>query len=206
MQHPPVRPRLHAAKPELVLKWGNEISDPLARALYFFLYLTGARINEATDFSKNRLVYKEDRGGYEIYLKTLKQRSTVPVNRKVVIPINTALCHEKEMSKIVLEYLSSFQEFDHPFKKWGNMSEYLKRHLEITAEATVRRGNQYSDTIITKKFNPHYLRHCRATHLTDIYNIPNIALCHFFGWKKMDMALRYTQTSDLWSSFNKRVG
>lgn len=196
------RPRYYALTPESILELGNSITDDLAKALFFFVYLTGARINEATDFTPNRIAFMGDR--VVIRLKTLKQQ-TEDSMRKVPIPIGPeAKCHEAEMWKAVSEYLKDFTIQDRPFRKWGNMSVYLRRHVTLITEARIRTvGGDYLDKVIEKPFHPHYLRHARATHLAEYYNFNNQQLCFFFGWTNTDMALIYTKTADVWSAFTK---
>lgn len=202
----PKRPILYASPAETIYQTGLGIPDQVARALFFFTYLTGGRINEITDFSLNRLTFKDD----YIYLriKTLKQRKKSQNMRELPIPIGAdSRCHESKMWEDIKAYVAGMDNFAHPFKKWGNMSMYLARALNIQAEAKVRNPatGEWSDKIITKKCNPHYLRHCRAAHLVQYYDFNTVQLCKFFGWTDPKMALRYTDIKDLGDAFKKSL-
>lgn len=186
-----VRPIYFACSRESILETGEACEDQLARALYFFLYLTGARINEATDFQRSRIEFFSSQ--FKIRLKTLKQRQPQYSYRYVYIPRGKkAKCFENEMWEHVWKYIRGFELTEKPFKKWKNMSEYLARKISIQLEAIVNVGpKKWEERTLTKRFHPHLSRHFRATHLSQYYrwNVPR--LCDFFGWRKPEMALIY---------------
>lgn len=195
------RPMYYANPPEVILKAGMEIKDELAQALYFFLYLAGSRINEATDFSQNRVSYQDH---VRIEMKTLKTKNPAKRYRRVIIPIDINKCHEREMWDIVKGFLTSFDTFDNPFKKWNNMSVYIARNIELECEAKVLCSDGvWRDQKVTKPLHPHYLRHCRASHLVEYYEFTTTELCQFFGWTDSDMAVKYTSGSDVRAAFQR---
>ncbi len=195
------RPRYYAMSPDAVWELGRGIADKTAQATFFFTYMVGGRINEVTDFTPSRLDIHEDR--VLVRLKTLKQKH-VDSMRRVPIPLGgLAKCHENEMWKVVSDYLLGYTITDHPFRKWGNMSVYLRRNVTLVTEARVRMpGGDYTDRVIEKPFHPHYLRHARATHLTEYYGFGTQQLCMFFGWANPAVALLYTKSADLWKAFD----
>lgn len=195
------RPRYYAVGPEAVLKMGQGIEDKTAQATFFMTYLVGGRINEITDFTISRLTIHDDK--VLVRLRTLKQKQPDSM-RRVPVPLGQyAKCHENEMWAIVSKYLAGFSIQDHPFKRWGNMSEYLKRHVTLITEARIRTpGGDYMDKVIEKPFHPHYLRHTRATHLAEFYGFGTQQLCLFFGWSNPSVSLIYTKTADVWRAFS----
>lgn len=101
-------------------------------------------------------------------------------------------------------FLNSFKNFDRPFTKWGNMSEYLIERggsIQIEAKVKDRAQNLWFDKVISKPPHPHLLRHFRATHLVDYYDVNAVEMMHFFGWNRSEMAIRYTQIKDMISIF-----
>jgi len=196
------RPQYYALTPEVILNAGKEISDELSQAMYFFIYLTGCRVSEAKDFSINRISYMD--GYVRIEMKVLKTRDESKMWRRALIPLEIDKCHEFEMWEFVKGYIKGFGSFDRPFTKWGNMSEYLKRHIVLVCEAK-KKGMDgiWRDGKIEKPFHPHYLRICRATHLCEYYQFDSNDLCRFFGWSDPKMALRYTSQADVKQAFIK---
>jgi len=197
----PKRPSYYAMSPDAILKLGNDIEDPLGRAMIFLVYVTGARVGEVADFAPMRLQTMPDR--YLIRLKTLKQR-TGDASRRIPIPRGDyARCNENEMMEDVLKYIEDSPSHGRPFRKWGNMSEYIARSSRLKVEARKRTiGGDYTDVTIDKRLHPHYLRHARATHLVDFYGFNDMQLCSFFGWKNPEMAITYSKSQDLWKTFS----
>lgn len=192
----------YAFKPQMVLETCEGITDPLAQAFFAFLYLTGARLNEATDFSINRMDAHDDY--VEVELKTLKTRSQAKKWRKIIIPIGgNAKCNENKLWGIVKSYLGSLDmtPFFKPFRKWPSkwgMGAYLSRHVVMMAERKERQDNgEYKDVYVEKPFHPHFLRHCRATHLAEYYNLYPTILAQFFGWTDQNMTNKYTATAEI---------
>ena len=195
------RPRYYAMPPDAILNTGAGIEDTVAQATFYMTYLVGGRINEITDFTPSRLNIHDDR--VLVRLKTLKQKQ-VDSTRRVPIPLGKlAKCHENEMWDAVSKYVAGFKMQDHPFRKWGNMSMYLHRNISLVTEARIKTpGGDYIDKVIEKPFHPHYLRHARATHLTEYYSFGTQQLCLAFGWSNPSVALIYTKNADIWKAFN----
>lgn len=192
-RHEPIRPIYFPNSPDVILATGQQIKDERARALYYFLYVTGCRINEATDFTPSRLTKFKD--FYQIKLKTLKARSAFRKFRDVIIPRGEVCrCFENKMWNDVAPFLDKHQQFQYPFRKWRNMSEYIARKVpEVTCEALVKTATSWEPKVVHKRMHPHFLRHCRATHLVIYYSIPAIPLCGQMGWANLQMALIYEQ-------------
>jgi len=205
----PKRPYYYQIPPKELLDHGESITDPCAKALYFFIYLTGARISEAVDFRLNHLTVKDNY--YKVRMRVAKKRSSSVSERVVLIPRKKhAKCFEQKMFNYVLDYLKSFKSIDRPFRKWGKehgkghyMSSYLRKRIPtITIPAKVKNadGVWYEGTV-TKPFHPHFLRHCRATHLHDYYRFTTIELRRFFEWSTDAMAASYTKGSSVMRAF-----
>lgn len=194
---------------ERVIEYGDSIKDEHAQALYFFLYLTGARIREATDFTPSRLEIYDNR--YSIRMKTEKQR-TGDNERRIPIPRGAfSKCQEDALMDRVLKFITHSEAHQRLFDKWpskSGMTCYLRRRCpKITLEARVKTpGGDYIDRTITKPFHPHYMREVRAVHLVEYYGFNNMQLCGFFNWKNPAMALKYTRAQDVWKAFRAEPG
>lgn len=197
------RPILYAANPDILLEMGENIADQNARSLFFLLYLTGSRISEAIDFTMSKVNLHENYTS--IRMKILKRKNDGKDIRKVVIPLGPAAkCNENKMWEYLFDYISNFEYLEYPFKKWHNMSEYLARqvgNISLDAHIFSHSNNTWYDDVIQKRFNPHYLRHCRATHLVQYYDFADAELRNFFGWKNANMAVNYTNMRTLRDAF-----
>lgn len=197
--------------PEDILTQGNSTKDELAKALYFFIYLTGARIGEAVRFKLHDLERFENY--YKIRLPVEKKRDKTKYHtRSVIIPCGAkAKCLENEMLKVVLEFLKN-NTSEYPFWVWGKgnqlknipprpsyMSQYLRRNCYIEAYAQTKTTTGWMEIKKQKLLNPHYLRHCRASHLAtkQYYDLNDAQLKLFFEWSPTsDMPGRYTHLRD----------
>lgn len=201
------RPKLFPVQPNIIYDIGQGIEDPLAKALFFFLYLTGCRINEATRFQVNHLRYDDNFATVKIY--RLKQRahdrSTLD---ELIIPIKGGLCNEAKMWSVVSRFLSDCQNFEYAFRPIKNMSEYLARRVRITADAEFYNpttNNWATHDPINKRLNPHWLRHCRASHLAEYYDLSERQLMSYFGWKRADMASTYVKLTQMRATFERKI-
>ncbi len=180
--------------PKKVLEYTEMIEDDLAKALFSFLYLTGARISEATLFKPIDILH-EDKDKVKLVITTLKRRK--PKKRISVIPINPkyAKCYEDKHWEIVSSYIRQFSPSEKVFARWGNMSEYLKRHVpELEGAGATLQGERI---VYTKPFNPHFLRHCRNSHLVEVYHASSHELKAFNDWSNTNPAEVYVHVQNV---------
>lgn len=196
------RPRYSSLPPQVIYDYGQSIKDSLGRALFYFLYLTGCRINEATQFKPMHLTITDR--FYRIKMTVLKKRRIEQSERIAIIPRGErAKCYENEMMRDVIAFIKGKAPDAMIFRKWGNMSVYLARCLTITLEAKRKRadGNWVMDSSYTKKLHPHLLRHFRSTHLAQVYGFSDTKLRIFYNWADSKVAVTYTGGVDLEDSF-----
>ena len=138
-----VRPKFEAMKPDDILAIGEEIEDERAQAIFFMLYLTGARINELTGLVRARIdadgAMSSTRPCIRIYnLPTEKNRKRS--TRSLVIPLGRyAKCKENEMWTYVADYLSVCDDdpVSFPFRVWKHTGDYLARRIKVKGMADV---------------------------------------------------------------------
>lgn len=171
----------------------NGIKNPRDRALICFLYLTGARISEALQVTKNDI---EEREGYIlINLPTLKKykilgKTTLPDGRKKlltqrdiqrrVVPINPARDQE------FLDHIIGWFQAQVNITLFGFKSR-------IRAWQILHRYDLF----------PHYLRHLRLTHLVTERNFTDQDLIKFTGWADSKPAKYYIHLR--WEDIAKKV-
>jgi site-specific recombinase XerD len=155
------------------------------RALFCFLYLTGARVEEVVMGKKKVGVKKKDlefvkvggKGFLVVSLYTLKNRKH-PI-RKVPIPIK----REGVLVKYVLDYVEKL-----------NSENYLFSFTKQRAWQIIRFIlDKYKRKSKNKFMNAnHFLRHCRLTHLVTIYDFTDQDLVRFAGWSSSMPAVVYS--------------
>lgn len=204
------RPTYEVLPPEEILKQGMQIEDKLARALFFLLYVTGARIGEAVRFRLTSIKTYPNR--YIIRLPLEKKREKgIAHFREVPIPRgDKARCYENEMMKEVMLFLNNNNK-EYPFWVWGimqakpsYMSAYMLRRAKFKAVTIGKTNNgQWIEIERTRGVLCHYLRHCRATHcaMKEYYNMNDTQLRLYFDWASPEMAATYTHLKDKESLF-----
>jgi site-specific recombinase XerD len=155
------------------------------RALFCFLYLTGARVDEIVEGKKKVGVKKKDlelakinkKDFLVVSLYTLKNRKH-PI-RRVPIPIK----REGILVKYVLDYVEKLdsEQYLFPFTKqraWQIIRSILEKYKK-------NKKNKFMNA-------NHFLRHCRLTHLVTIYDFTDQDLVQFTGWSSSLPATIYS--------------
>lgn len=155
------------------------------RALFCFLYLTGARVEEVVRGKKKLGVKKKDlelvkidgKDFLVVSLYTLKNRKH-PI-RKVPIPIEK----EGELVKYILDYVKNLNGSDYLFPFTKQRAWQIVRFILIKFKK--RSNNKFMNA-------NHFLRHCRLTHLVTIYDFTDQDLVKFAGWGSSAPAAVYS--------------
>ncbi len=217
--YPPSIEEIYAKADLLFYK--NERLTKQLRALYFFLYLTGARLSEALEFTYNALKM-EKVGNRHIYTAMLFTRK----NRKKgirVVPIIITNEYEQKMFDEFAEVYSHSIDFvfkglivpselnDGKIKnlkyktKAGEKAKVFedrfastKRRIErlfsvITFKTPVLDTVQKKVEVEEYRLKPHMLRHFRASHLYGELRLRKEDIIEIFGWSDDRMLQIYTQ-------------
>jgi len=187
---------------EDIYSLGLRIYDVQLKALYHILYLTGARISEVLKLRRKDITWgsPQDKKTLVFDLITLKNKRQK--HRKIPVVLNSE--YEKKMAEELIEYVNRFEKGNSALFKIErtNATHRLKRMLKIYVRAT---KDGKTDVVEEYPFriHPHYLRHCRLTHLVDMYGIDAVSLKTFAGWTGLDMADTYIRQD--WKGLAKRM-
>lgn len=167
-----------------VLELGERYTDQSDQALFYFCYLTGARISEALDVTSRDI---QDHGDYLTVKLLTRKNKRVPFRD---VPIPTKLM-EKPMVSHIYEYMDSVKN-DKVFPGLTRNNAWFRlSRKEISIRAIKLGGGRVIIPDYIKKINPHYLRHCRLTHLVQHYGYNEIQLMRFAGWTNTTPATVY---------------
>jgi len=171
-----------------IKKVGELYNEPEIRTLFFFLYLTGSRISEALKVRIRDIEFVKDKGLGEImkvHLFTLKNRRSKFRDVPVLVKDE-----EKSMVEYILRFIRSQKRDPESFlfsisrtNAWNKLT-----HVEIKVRAA--QGTKVIEDL-PLRIHPHYLRHCRATYLSQVYGLPESQLVRYFGWSNSDPAQIY---------------
>lgn len=181
------RPIPEVVSRNTVYELGLKIKRPIIRAFFYMIYLTGARVSEGLMIEK-RDIQIETLNGESIItvrMKTLKKKRGTKFR---MIPIwiskenNPA---EYDMWQSIRPYVRRTSD-GRIFTIGGDIQRvrrrvgyYFGKDIEITT------GAVYKMKFIedyTFKLYPHYLRHCRLSHMSQIYGFDEIRLMRYAGW------------------------
>lgn len=168
---------------------GRQYKDPRIRALFFFCYLTGARISEAlatTPKDINR-TSSQELGDYITVRLLTRKNKRIPI-RDVPVPLRH---REGEM----MAYMDAYLNVERPARGSRNFGYLTRTNAwnRLSEVKVVVRALHGRDIIekYERGINPHYLRHCRLTHLVQHYGFNEIQLMRFAGWTNTKPATVY---------------
>jgi len=179
---------------------GSKLLSIKFRVLYYLLYLTGARLNEALKLRRKDIKVHTISGKrvYLIRLITLKNK----ISPERYVPIIEDSSIVSYMIEEILEYISNINEENKLFRTYDRAVQRVFERIKFTTRA--REGG--TDNIIdeyTFKLWPHYLRHCRIEHLLNKYNLNDPAMVALMGWTD-SRPLRMYGSRD-WQSIAKKM-
>jgi len=164
------------------------------------LYLTGSRISE--------ILRSKDKKTGE-YLPGIKFKDIKISNNGQYVIITTKVEKIKNSSRAKknpqLRKKKAFIKYDKKdvyFPLFNILDEYmdsLPNDLKNNPETELFKFSyQYFAKYLSNHlgWNPHYIRHLRASHLAQNHNFNDTELRHFFGWITGEMPSRYTHIND----------
>jgi len=185
-----------------VWRLGETLQDEQDRALLYFLYLSGARITEVlqvrcrelekrkTKLPNGKLVWT-----IKLNLITLKRRSGEFPRRTIYV---NPMGLDQMMLAVIVNLRKTRNRGDDCLFDYGDVKSHKARWKAYHRLKKVRyaiRGVAIDGKLVElPEFGiyPHFLRHCRATHLAQDYGFNDRELMRYFGWVKSETAMIYT--------------
>lgn len=202
IRKPHVVPKKPIPKPAtyaMIKKIYTELPDDYrGKKLFLLLYATGGRVSEVLNIRPRDIVFDIDPDfGKYISFSILTEK-----NRSVANPMRTVFLYEK------LEpwYYTAVRT---GLEKYGNDELILGFLNRKTAYHWIRKINFGSTEMIRFKPNgskeiiidrnmrgyPHYLRHCRLTHLKQKFHFDEYDLMDYAGWSSVVPGKNYVRTN-----------
>ena len=170
--------------PTTLATW-RAYSNPDARFAFAALYCSGQRLNEFTPTRRAdiRQEWVEGRPYLMVQSKTEKKKTGVRF-RQISIPFN------RRDNELVNYLWTRAQAITNPDTRLWNLTPRTIQNYLAKVTVTVQAANVATESFQTLKLpiHPHYLRHCRATHLAMDYGYGFKALMTYFGWTDPAMA------------------
>lgn len=158
------------------------------QALGYLLYLTGCRIREGLRLTANNF-YTYEKEGQErwgVKMPTLKNRKSFMRDIPIIVKTQT----EREMFLFMAQYLAKMPEGP-LFSDSGNAITNRFRKIRFTTNLTNEREKTYSSA--EYRLHPHYLRHCRLSHLAESEKLSDQELVALAGWTDSRPASTYVR-------------
>jgi integrase len=199
---------------EQIVSMGLGIEDNRIRTLFFLIYLTGGRICELVRKRKYNIIKEE-------IINEKKVRTYARVCDEEGLPINEPSLRRKDITfsirngrHIMLLFLRNeknrkkhTKEIPVPLDRaetvtiYNSIKDYISG-LEMEDELFPF-GYQFAYRKLKEFFNPHWLRHLRATHLTVNYDLSEADLKIYMGWTDSRPASIYTEMR--WQDLLKKL-
>ena len=170
------------------------ISDDMYRAFFSLMRITGARIEEVMLLKRGNIIDEEE----TIYVRFDVTKNEVPRE----VPLNWP-GFEKHLKTFLSWYYHQHPKVNNPkawlFPRTTDLSRPVPRNFAYLVLKRVAKKLARSDPEIQRyleHIHPHQFRHTRAYEL--VFQNWNIRwIMYYFGWRKVDMVLRYTQAFEL---------
>lgn len=187
------KPKPAVIKEDEIYQLGEQLKTEHDRMLFYLTYLTAARISEILETTKRDYTIDTDTQTLLVELNTAKN-SKDPF-REVPIPMTSPVIPR------IINYIDSINNPQQKLFDISGTNAWNRFHkVIVTVKARFQR-------IRIKKYehdiNPHYLRHCRLTHLEQNYGFTAIQLMHFAGWSSPAVASTYIRHD--WKSLRKMM-
>ena len=205
-----IRPKVKTSTPEELLQacllaWPTESeTHKEARALFATLYLTGGRVSEVLALTRADYTSKPQPDGSlrgDFTLITEKRGDALP--RTVPVTSNDAT--DREFFRMAVAWINTKTMSEPLFRYSQTRASHVVNEAKLRVTASIpasqttralEQGWEFDKNSKTWRhsewsIHPHYLRHCRLTHLVKHKNFKDSELRAYTGWKSNTMAQVY---------------
>ena len=165
-----------------ILSMAQNIRDDRDRCLFVLTYLTAGRLQELVRYkglSEERNSIKksdikiEEKEGRKILLINLRNEKNKNRHRKD-IPVPLDIDENRYFYKLISDYINSLDDDDELFQ-----IGYKRGYVILNK--------------INPRWNPHWIRHIRLTHLVTVYGYREYQLMLYAGWSDNRPAKHYLE-------------
>jgi len=166
----------------------NQIKTPydqIAKITYIF----GLRITETLQLKPQDLTLENINNQRILTCNTITLKNkTEPIRKIPSWNINT----EGKIQDDIINYLENKEMKKPLFPGITRQNTYYHfKQTPITIKAATIKPRKTFE--ITRPLFPHYLRHCRASHLVNLRNQDHLKLMYYMGWSDPKLAISYVR-------------
>ena len=175
----------------------SDMPDGKDRMLFITLYCLGGRVSEIINLRKMDFIYGVDDNYGEYIQATLlteKKKSMLNTTRELRLFFE----QEKTYCEDIWNFIGVFGEDNFIFPQTSRRQAWRKiKKIDFGPIRVIKLINKKREIIIREKFPgfPHFLRHCRLTHLLNDFHFSMPALVAYAGWQNYEMAKTYVHTT-----------
>jgi len=192
-----------------VYELGRSLDNIENKCLFYLLYLSAARVSEALAMKTRDIefIFVGNERLIIFSIRTIKRKDR-PIRKVPAVIEDTVkkdkFMYEKLMSKVIEDYISDKLMEEHIFTHtdYHTVTNYFRRKLSISVDAVNKNTGKITENI-DYKIHPHYLRHCRITHLRSMYGFDALDLKQAAGWKDIKMTDTYLHMG--WKNLYERM-
>ncbi len=162
--------------------------NPLGKFTFLWLYLWGQRASEALQSKRLDLEIKNWDGNEYLVLDSITLKQKHFTRRSVPVPIRGIL---KPGIEWIIKQTEDIEHYDNIFNIRTRQNLRNQVCTELVNVKAIMPNDEEED--IEMNIYPHYLRHCRASHLVRYHNFNLYTLMQFFGWKSHVVASVYAK-------------
>ncbi len=185
------KPLPHVVTLEYLYRISEQLNDTESKALFYALYLTGARISELLETERKDYHVENYRGYKVMYVDLITLKRKQKMIRSVPIMLDYSRTDEElKMADLLWKYIITMKPDQSPFP-FVRKTAWKKIRTPISVRAVSPNGEYLKNHEFL--IHPHYLRHCRLTHLVQYYRYDTSYLKKITGWTNDTPAKVYVQ-------------